>query len=70
MVLKLKWSRTLGLTVKIPLVPDIPELVVKSVIPDPAPVTVIEPVQTPFEKLPVLVGLIVPIETFKELIPT
>jgi hypothetical protein len=62
--------RTPGLTVKMALVPDMPEPDVKSVTPEPAPVTVTEPVQTPLEKTPVLVGLIVPVETFKVLVPT
>jgi hypothetical protein len=43
---------------------------VESQTPEPAPVTVTEPVQTPFTKLPVIAGLIVPIETFKALVPT
>ena len=55
---------------KLLLVPDIPEPVEKSVTPELAPVTVTEPVQTPFEKAPVLVGLIVPVETFRVLVPT
>jgi len=56
--------------VKMLLVPDMAEPVVKSVTPEPAPVTVTEPVQTPLEKTPVLIGLIVPVETFKVLVPT
>jgi hypothetical protein len=46
------------------------EPVVKRVTMELAPVTATEPVQTPFENTPVLVGLIVPIETFKVLVPT
>jgi hypothetical protein len=69
-VLKVKWLRVPELTVKLLLVPVMPEPVVKSVTPELAPVTITEPVQTPFEKAPVLVGLIVPIETFKVLVPT
>jgi len=51
------------------LVPDTPEPVVKSVTPEPAPVTVTEPTQTPLENKPVTVGLTVPVETFKVLAP-
>jgi hypothetical protein len=69
-VLKVKWLRAPELTVKLLLVPVMPEPVVKSVTPESAPVTITEPVQTPFEKAPVLVGLIVPFETFKVLVPT
>jgi hypothetical protein len=68
-VLKVKLLRAPGLTTKLLLVPDMPEPVVKSVTPEPAPVTVTKPVQTPLEKLPVLDGLIVPVETFKVLVP-
>jgi len=69
-VLKVKRLRGPGLTLKLLLVPVIPEPVVKRVTPELAPVTITEPVQTPFEKAPVLVGLIVPVETFKVLVPT
>jgi hypothetical protein len=62
--------RAPGLIVKLLLVPDMPEPVVKSVTPEPALVTITEPDQTPLEKTPVIIGLIVPVETFKELIPT
>ena len=57
--------RAPGLTVKLPLVPDLLEPDVEIVTPEPAPVTVTEPVQTPLEKVPVVVGLIVPVETLK-----
>jgi hypothetical protein len=46
-----------------------PEPNVESQIPEPAPVIATEPVQTPLEKEPVLVGLMVPVETFKVLVP-
>jgi len=57
------------LTLKVLLVPDLLEPDVEIVIPEPTPVTVTEPVQTPLEKTPVLVGLIVPEETLKVLVP-
>src|SRR5665647_909476 len=69
-VLKVNLLRAPELTMKLLLVPDMPEPVVKSVTPELAPVNVTEPVQTPFEKTPVIVGLIVPFETFKVLDPT
>jgi len=61
--------RAPGLIVKLLLVPDMPELVVKSVTPEPAVFTIIEPDQTPLEKTPVLIGLIAPVETLRELVP-
>ena len=70
MLLNVKWSRAPGLTVKLPLVPDLPEPDVEIVIPEPAPVNVTEPVQTPLEKAPVVVGLMVPVETLKVFVPT
>jgi hypothetical protein len=69
-VVKVKLLRAPGSTAKILLVPEIPEPVVESVTPEPAPVTVAEPAQTPLENTPVLIGLIVPVETFKVLVPT
>ena len=54
---------------KLPLVPDMPEPVVVIVTFVLASVNVIEPVQTPLEKFPVLVGLIVPVETLRVFIP-
>jgi hypothetical protein len=65
-----KLLRAPELTVKMLLVPDIPEPVVKSVTPESAPVNVTEPPQTPLENTPVTLGLIVPVETFKVLVPT
>jgi hypothetical protein len=55
-------------TLKVPLVPVLLEPDVEIVIPEPAPVTVTKPVQTPLEKAPVVVGLIVPVETLKVLV--
>jgi hypothetical protein len=69
-VLKSKLYRAPGLTVKVPLVPVMPEPDVKMVTPEPAPVTVTEPVQIPLLKTPVLTGLIEPLETLKVLVPT
>jgi hypothetical protein len=69
-VLTEKWSNAPELTMKLLLVPVIPEPVVKSVTPEFALVTITEPVQTPFTNAPVLVGVIVPFETFKVLVPT
>src|SRR5665647_1979401 len=68
--LKVNLLRAPELAMKLLLVPDMPEPVVKSVTPELALVNVTEPVQTPFEKTSVLLGLIVPVETFKELVPT
>ena len=65
----MKLLRAPELTVKMLLVPDTFEPVVKSVTPEPAPVTVTEPTQTPFENKPVTDGLTVPVETFKALVP-
>jgi hypothetical protein len=70
MVLKANRLITPGLTVKLLLVPDMLEPVVKIVTPGLVPVTVTEPVQTPFEKALVLFGVIVPVEIFKVFVPT
>ena len=70
MGLKVKLLRAPELTVKLLLVPVMLEPTVKMVTPELAPVTITEPVQTPFEKAPVLLGLIVPVETSKVLVPT
>jgi hypothetical protein len=55
--------------VNVLLVPDFEEPVVTIVIPEPDVESVTEPVQTPAANAPVLVGLIVPEDTVKVLVP-
>jgi hypothetical protein len=68
-LLKTKWSRAPALTVNELLVPDFEEPDVPIVIPEPDADSDIEPVQTPATNAVVLVGLIVPEDTVKTLIP-
>jgi hypothetical protein len=68
-LLKTKWSRAPALTVKELLTPDFEEPEVPIVIPKPDPESVTEPAQTPAANAEVLVGLIVPEDTVKVLVP-
>jgi hypothetical protein len=68
-VLKTKWSRETTLTVNELLVPDFEDPEVLIVIPGLDAERVTEPVQTPDENVPVLVGLMVPEDTVKVLVP-
>jgi hypothetical protein len=69
MVLKTKWSRAAEFTVNELLVPDFEDPDVLIVIPGLDAERVTEPVQTPDENAVVLVGLIVPEDTVKVLVP-
>lgn len=69
MVLKMKWSRDPGLTVILLVVPDLPEPLVEIEMPDPASESFTCPVQTPATKAVVVVGVMVPVDTVKVLIP-
>jgi hypothetical protein len=68
-VLKTKWSRAPELTVNELLVPDFEEPDVPTVIPEPDAESETEPVQTPAANAEVLVGLIVPEDTVRVLVP-
>ena len=67
--LKTKWSRETALTVNELLVPDFEEPEVPIDIAEPDAERVTEPVQTPATNADVLVGLIVPDDTVKVLVP-
>ena len=69
MLSKLKWSGTAASTLKLLLVPDRPDPEVVIVMPLPDLVTLRLPVQDPFEKAVVVVGVIVPVETVKVFVP-
>jgi len=68
-VLKTKWFRPAGLTVKLLLDPVVPQLSVAVIISVPAFVMVTGPAQTPFTKGSVIVGLIVPEVSLKSGVP-
>ena len=69
MVLKVNWYRGPALTVNVLLVPDSPPPDVDIEMPVPALVSVTEPVQTPAANAPVVVGMMVPEDTVKVLVP-
>jgi hypothetical protein len=58
-----KWSKVAGATLKRLLVPASPAPDVLIVIPEPVVVMVMGNVITPLEKGPIVVGLIVPVES-------
>ena len=70
MVARMNWFMDPALTVKVLLVPECPlPSFVEIEIPEPALVSVTEPVQTPAANAPVPVGLMVPDDTDKVLVP-
>ena len=64
-----KWSKAAGATLKGSLVPVFVAPNVLIVMPDPALVRLTDMVRTPFVKAPVLVGIIVPVETLRVFAP-
>ena len=56
-------------TVKAPLVPDLDEPEVLIDLPEPADVSVTDPVQTPDVKAVVLDGLMLPVDAVRVLVP-